>query len=218
MEEEPEFEECFGCDQPATMICGHCGAWQFCSAECRDEYVPMHAKVCHDKTSTDPNYVKNQLAEALVDLEENIDGRYDDNDLNDAFEVLSAFYDPFIESDHLESAMKEAHEIITDHLYDFSGQAALNDIDEKHHPHLLGAHATWQSHHLSNIAFDRLEECSAKERRDAVKQWKKRAKQMRNKRYCLEDAKVRSLRRRSRHHRNRERRERKFRKKIDKLK
>lgn len=205
--------------------------WRFCSEECSHEFAHLHAAVCHDHKSQDVSYVKSQLAQAIGDMMEDIDDRYDEQDIDDACTVLSAFYDTSLDNATIQSAIEEAHEIITDHLYDHGGHDAFLEAHPVVQKELIGSHPDYRLHHLTNIAFDRIAASEEDEYRAArtalrnakkesnrlVREAKRRAKQMLSepqKRYNAARRAVRGKRRNERGARRNRRQAERLRKKA----
>lgn len=185
---------CYTChkeDDGSFMKCGHCEAWKFCSRECSDEYATIHHQVCCDHSSDDPKYVSNQLARAIVDMEEDVFRRFEPIDKEHAYQVLGELLEARDEDDNdaMHTLIPEAHEIIGDVLYDFPGSVVFT----KHDGAYQGEFANYQMEHLVGMAFDRIGD-SISETKQKLEKAKERSRAL-LKQYRLAKKDERGLRR-----------------------
>lgn len=174
---------CHACGEPASNRCGRCKKWEFCSEECSDDMASLHKEVCHDYKSRDVEYLQENLAQTIVEMEIDVDSRYAPDEFGDPVEeakdVLGVLYNPNLDQQTLDSAIDEAHFIIRDHLYDHAGQEAFSEVEREGYTvdpkHIHECH-DWTSYSMTGIALDRI---SAKEE-DELKDAKKMLDQVKN--------------------------------------
>lgn len=146
---------CAVCDKQSTLKCGHCGdRFTFCSYKCGSDMAEEHAAVCFNNKSVDSQYVTQHLEDAIIDMQLDVGGRHDEEEIADAIEIYS----------DLPHTMDEAKLIINEHLSDHEGTS------------LIGGN--YQLDHLLFIANDRKDdELAAKRAQQAADLRRKAADQ-----------------------------------------
>lgn len=100
--------DCYSCGlAKATLRCPHCDSatLRFCSHECGREATADHIAMCYNRN--DVSEVEEHLYDAISEMQ-------DEQAIEDAIDVASELYT--INGDVDAEALKEAHEIIQDHL------------------------------------------------------------------------------------------------------
>lgn len=110
---------CAVCKSGAVKtMCGRCGAFKYCGAECAGKMKELHLAVCLDKKNNDPLYVAEQLERAIVDMKHNEERGADQEEIDDALAILGSLLDAPPGSDEQMDMVDEAKDVLIHHLYD----------------------------------------------------------------------------------------------------
>lgn len=136
---------CNVCPNRARHECTHCGI-KFCSHACSDAVATEHEAICFDMSNTDPGYVRSQLEEVILDMQQEPDV-YDADEIEDAIGVLA----------DLPESLDEARIIISDHLADEEGQEAFDSLPESAQWAIVGdQYGDYATFHLAHLAWNRI--------------------------------------------------------------